>query len=200
MKLGPDAGTAAVLRRLELTVSRRLDGLLHGEHEGLRPGHGTEPGDVRLYEPGDDVRRLDWAVTARTGEPHVRPAIAETELPASVFHPTHVNRRPELLEEARALSGRGCTVDVTAFPIDPIVDPTQPEDRAIDAASAIASWLSSDLDPTRITCSSDGGGCMPVFDHDGREGDGIREGGLQVAGQADGRHCRQRDRREGEAQ
>jgi uncharacterized protein (DUF58 family) len=80
MNVAPDASTAALLRRLELTVSRRLDGLLHGEHEGLRPGHGTEPGDVRAYQPGDDVRRLDWAVTARTGEPHVRPAIAETEL------------------------------------------------------------------------------------------------------------------------
>lgn len=70
----------AVLRRLELTVTHKLDGLLHGEHQGLRPGPGTEPGEARLYQPGDDVRRIDWAVTARTGEPHVRMPVAEREL------------------------------------------------------------------------------------------------------------------------
>ncbi|WP_241019634.1 DUF58 domain-containing protein [Thermobispora bispora] len=69
------------LRRLELTVLRRLDGLLHGRHQGLIPGPGSEPGDVRVYVPGeDDVRRMDWAVTARTSEPHVRDLIADREL------------------------------------------------------------------------------------------------------------------------
>ncbi|HEY8547894.1 MAG TPA: DUF58 domain-containing protein [Acidimicrobiales bacterium] len=69
-----------VLRRLELTVNRRLDGLLLGDHRGLVPGHGTETGDTRLYAPGDDVRRIDWNVTARAGDPHVRLTIAEREL------------------------------------------------------------------------------------------------------------------------
>lgn len=69
-----------VLRRLELTIRRRLDGLLHGQHQGLLPGPGSEAGEARRYEPGDDVRRMDWAVTARTGEPHVRMPIAEREL------------------------------------------------------------------------------------------------------------------------
>jgi uncharacterized protein (DUF58 family) len=69
-----------VLRRLELTVTQKLDGLLHGEHQGLRPGPGSEPGEARLYQPGDDVRRIDWAVTARTAEPHVRMPVAEREL------------------------------------------------------------------------------------------------------------------------
>ena len=71
---------AEVLRRLELTVNRRLDGLLHGEHQGLLPGPGTEAGEARPYQPGDDVRRIDWALTARTNEPHVRMQIAEREL------------------------------------------------------------------------------------------------------------------------
>lgn len=71
---------AVVLRNLELTVTRKLDGLLHGRHEGLTSGQGSEPGDARLYRPGDDVRFLDWAVTARTNEPHVRVPIAEREL------------------------------------------------------------------------------------------------------------------------
>jgi uncharacterized protein (DUF58 family) len=69
-----------VLRRLELTVTQKLDGLLHGEHQGLRPGPGTEPGEARLYQPGDDVRRMDWAVTARTGDPYVRMPVAEREM------------------------------------------------------------------------------------------------------------------------
>ncbi len=58
------------LRRLELQVTRRLDGLLNGEHLGLIPGPGTELAEARLYQPGeDDVRHMDWAVTARTTTP-----------------------------------------------------------------------------------------------------------------------------------
>ncbi|GAA0919146.1 DUF58 domain-containing protein [Nonomuraea longicatena] len=69
------------LRRLELTVTRRLDGLLHGAHRGLLPGPGSEAGDSRVYVPGeDDVRRMDWAVTARTSVPHVRDLVADREL------------------------------------------------------------------------------------------------------------------------
>ncbi|MEV1000934.1 DUF58 domain-containing protein [Nonomuraea sp. NPDC050202] len=69
------------LRRLELTVTRRLDGLLHGAHRGLLPGTGSEAGDSRVYVPGeDDVRRMDWNVTARTTIPHVRDLIADREL------------------------------------------------------------------------------------------------------------------------
>lgn len=76
-KLAPEAA----LRRLELTVVRRLDGFLHGDHQGLLPGPGSESSDAREYVPGqDDVRKLDWAVTARTTVPHVRDTIADREL------------------------------------------------------------------------------------------------------------------------
>jgi uncharacterized protein (DUF58 family) len=68
------------LRRLELTITRKLDGVLHGDYLGLVPGHGTEMGEARPYTPGDDVRRIDWNVTARTAEPHVRDTIADREL------------------------------------------------------------------------------------------------------------------------
>lgn len=71
---------AEVLRRLDLVVRRRLDGLLHGEYMGLVPGHGSEQGETRIYTPGDDVRRIDWNVTARMTEPHVRETIADREL------------------------------------------------------------------------------------------------------------------------
>ena len=68
------------LRLLELDVRRRLDGLLQGNHLGLVPGPGSEPGEARVYQPGDDVRRMDWAVTARTTEPHIRETVADREL------------------------------------------------------------------------------------------------------------------------
>ena len=70
----------AVLRRLELTVTRRLDGILQGDYRGLLPGPGTEPDESRPYQPGDDVRHMDWNVTARTSVPHVRDPIADREL------------------------------------------------------------------------------------------------------------------------
>ncbi len=69
------------LRRLELAIVRRLDGLLHGEHLGLVPGHGSELAESREYQPGeDDVRNMDWNVTARTTVPHVRDHVADREL------------------------------------------------------------------------------------------------------------------------
>jgi uncharacterized protein (DUF58 family) len=70
----------AALANLELTVRRRLDGLLQGNHLGLVPGPGTEPGEARPYDPGDDVRRMDWSVTARTTVPHIRQTVADREL------------------------------------------------------------------------------------------------------------------------
>jgi uncharacterized protein (DUF58 family) len=75
-----DPQLSAALRKLELTVTRKLDGVLHGDHLGLIPGPGSEPGESRLYQPGDDVRRMDWSVTARTTHPHVRQMIADREL------------------------------------------------------------------------------------------------------------------------
>lgn len=75
-----DPKLSAALRTLELTVKRKLDGVLHGDHLGLIPGPGTEAGESREYQPGDDVRRMDWAVTARTTHPHVRQMIADREL------------------------------------------------------------------------------------------------------------------------
>ncbi|MEO9328498.1 DUF58 domain-containing protein [Gordonia aurantiaca] len=70
----------AALKMLELTVRRKLDGVLQGEHLGLIPGPGSEPGEARAYQPGDDVRRMEWSVTARTTQPHVRQMIADREL------------------------------------------------------------------------------------------------------------------------
>jgi uncharacterized protein (DUF58 family) len=75
-----DTPSAELLRRLELTITRRLDGILQGDYRGLVPGHGSELGETRHYQPGDDVRRMDWNVTARMQAPHVRETIADREL------------------------------------------------------------------------------------------------------------------------
>lgn len=74
----------AALRVIELEVLRRLDGILQGDYEGFIPGHGTELGEARAYQPGDDVRRIDWNLTARTNLPHVRDAIADRELETTI--------------------------------------------------------------------------------------------------------------------
>ncbi len=78
----PTEQVIELVRTLELTINRRLDTALHGNHQGLTPGHGSEPGEARLYQPGDDVRRIDWNVTARTLETHVRDQIADRDLEA----------------------------------------------------------------------------------------------------------------------
>jgi uncharacterized protein (DUF58 family) len=70
----------ALLRRLELTVRNKLDGLLQGNYVGLVPGPGSEAGESRQYVLGDDVRRMDWSVTARTTVPHIRQTVADREL------------------------------------------------------------------------------------------------------------------------
>jgi uncharacterized protein (DUF58 family) len=74
------AAAEPLLRRLELTVRNKLDGLLQGNYLGLVPGAGSEAGESRPYVAGDDVRRMDWPVTARTTSPHVRQTIADREL------------------------------------------------------------------------------------------------------------------------
>jgi uncharacterized protein (DUF58 family) len=76
-----DSGRAElVLGKLQLLITRKLDGLLQGDYLGLLPGPGTEAGESREYRPGDDVRRMDWPVTARTTLPHVRQTVADREL------------------------------------------------------------------------------------------------------------------------
>lgn len=91
----------------------------------------------------------------------VRRALDDTELPPRVFHPTHVNRKKSLFDEALELARRGVTIDVTAFPVDDGED-------AFSAPDAIAKYLESGAPRDRLTCSSDGGGCLPTYDADRR--------------------------------
>ena len=116
---------------------------------GLTAG---KSGVVHLHM-GDGARGLEL----------VRRALAESELPARLWHPTHLNRNPSLWGEALALASEPQRpyCDVTAFPADD-ADPGMPAERAV------IEWLDAGLPANRITVSSDGGGCLPSFDADGR--------------------------------
>jgi uncharacterized protein (DUF58 family) len=74
---GPGPLPDALLRALDLTLGRRVEGLLAGDYRSSQLGFGSELAQVRPYEPGDDVRRIDWNVTARMRVPHVRVHLAE---------------------------------------------------------------------------------------------------------------------------
>jgi beta-aspartyl-dipeptidase (metallo-type) len=91
----------------------------------------------------------------------IRDAIAGSELPPSVFNPTHVNRRKALFEDAIALARGGSNVDITAFPVGA-------DDDAWSASDALIRYLDAGAPAERVTVSSDGGGCLPTFDADGR--------------------------------
>ncbi len=77
---GPGDITAESLRVLELSIGRRVDGMLAGDFRSAFSGLGSELNQVRAYEPGDDVRRIEWNATARTGQTHVRVELAERVL------------------------------------------------------------------------------------------------------------------------
>ena len=98
---------------------------------------------------GDGVRAFEL----------IHQALENTEIPARVYHPTHANRQRKLFDAAPELAARGVTIDVTAFPAD---------EESFSAAEAIDRWLHAKQPAEKITCSSDGAGCLPEFDADGR--------------------------------
>ena len=91
-KPGPGPLPEELLRALDLSVVRRVEGLLAGDHRAHVLGRGTELAQVRPYLPGeDDVRDIDWNVTARTGEPHVRVQLAERVLVSWILLDTSIS-------------------------------------------------------------------------------------------------------------
>src|SRR4249920_2698370 len=80
--LPDDRNAEALLKRLEWTVLRRLDGLLQGDYRTLMRGAGLDLADLREYQHGDDVRHIDWNVTARLQTPHVRQFTEDRDLTA----------------------------------------------------------------------------------------------------------------------
>ena len=128
-----------------------LDELLRIASETHVAGLMTGKAGVVHLHLGDGPRGLDL----------VRRALEDTELPPRVFNPTHVNRRKALFDEAVDLARRGCTIDITAFPVEDGED-------AWSAADALVRYLESGAPRERVTVSSDAGGCLPCFDAEGR--------------------------------
>ncbi len=124
---------------LRLASEAHVGGLMSGK-----------AGIVHLHV-GDGTRGLDL----------VRQALDTSELPARVFNPTHVNRRRALFDEAMELVARGPTIDITAFPVED-------DEDAWTAEDALERYWDAGLGPSQVTVSSDGGGCLPRFDADGR--------------------------------
>ncbi|MBC8078388.1 MAG: DUF58 domain-containing protein [Chloroflexales bacterium] len=78
----PAATPERILQRLDWHVVRRLDGLLQGDYRSLFYGHGLDFADLREYQPEDDVRSIDWNVTARLQTPYVRQYTEDREINA----------------------------------------------------------------------------------------------------------------------
>ncbi len=110
----------------------------------------TGKAGVMHFHLGDGERGLEF----------IDRAIAETEIPARVFHPAHVNRNRDLFAEACKLLSRGGYIDITAFP-EGSVEP------GLDALEAIQIAVERNLPLERITMSTDSGGCLPSFDRQG---------------------------------
>jgi uncharacterized protein (DUF58 family) len=141
---GPGPLSSASLRALELTVGRRVDGLLSGDYRSAFAGLGSELWQVRVYEPGDDVRRIEWNVTARTGEPHVRVELAERVLvtwlvldsSASMAFGTGERRKADVAEGVAVAVGyaatkRGNRLGTISFGQSPTVEPPRQGRRAL---------------------------------------------------------------------
>src|SRR4026208_458272 len=71
-----------ILQRLDWQVIRRLDGLLQGDYRSLFYGYGLDFADLREYQPEDDVRYIDWNVTARMNTPYIRQYVEDREISA----------------------------------------------------------------------------------------------------------------------
>ena len=110
----------------------------------------TGKAGVVHFHVGDGSRGLEL----------IREALDVSELPPRVYYPTHVNRRKALFEEACDLARSGCSIDITAFP-------KAEEEDTYSADEALSRYLDTDCPVEGVTISSDGGGCLPVFDKQG---------------------------------
>lgn len=141
---GPGPLSPSSLRALELSVGRRVDGLLAGDYRSAFAGVGSELWQVRPYEPGDDVRRIEWNTTARTGAPHVRVELAERvlvtwlviDLSASMAFGTGDRRKADVAEGVAVAVGyaatrRGNRLGTIAFGNEPTLERPRQGRRAL---------------------------------------------------------------------
>jgi uncharacterized protein (DUF58 family) len=125
---GPGPVPDAVLRSLDLAVMRRIQSLIPGDHLTPQVGAGTELALIRPYQAGDDVRYIDWNVTARMREPHVRVHVGERamttwlmlDVSPSMSFGTALRRKADVAEGVSVAIGhvatrRGNRLGVVAF-------------------------------------------------------------------------------------
>jgi len=148
--IGPVIGVGEVAISDHRSSQPTLDELLRVASDVHVAGLITGKAGILHLHLGDGERGLEL----------VRAALHQSELPPRVFNPTHINRRKGLFEEALDLARGGSTVDITAFPV------TEDED-AWAADAALIRYLDAGAPANRITISSDGGGCLPVFNEQG---------------------------------
>jgi uncharacterized protein (DUF58 family) len=101
-----------LLRALDISIGRRVEGLLAGDFRSNLLGAGTELAMIRPYVPGDDVRRIDWAVTARTGETHVRVDLAERVLVTWLVLDTSVSMQFGTADRRKADVAEGIAIAI----------------------------------------------------------------------------------------
>jgi uncharacterized protein (DUF58 family) len=99
-----------ILRRVDWEIVRRLDGMLQGDYRSLLYGFGVDFADLREYQPGDDVRYIDWNVTARLGEAYIRQYVEDREITAWFL----VDLSPSLEFGTAARTKREMVIDFVA--------------------------------------------------------------------------------------
>lgn len=155
----------ALLQRLEFTVVRRLDGFLFGDYRGVFYGPSLDLAEVREYQPGDEVRRIDWNVTARMNRLFVRQYLEERELTAwllvdlspSMAFGTRRRLKRELAIEfagvaAYIITRHGDKVGAMAFPASdtPVVPPRTGRRHTLRLLHTLQRAESDDQGPTDL--------------------------------------------------
>ena len=151
VNLEPVIGVGEVAISDHRSSQPTLDEILRLASEAHVAGLMTGKAGIVHFHLGDGER----------GMALIRDCLDISEIPARVFNPTHINRNKALFEEACDLSGRGCSVDITAFPAD------DADTAGWSAVEAVDRYFEKDCDPSKLTISSDGGGCLPKFDAQG---------------------------------
>jgi uncharacterized protein (DUF58 family) len=109
---GPGPMAEGLLRALDVSIGRRVEGMLAGDFRSNLLGTGSELAMMRPYVPGDDVRRIDWNATARTGEPHVRVDLAERVLVTWLVLDTSVSMQFGTADRRKADVAEGVAVAI----------------------------------------------------------------------------------------
>jgi uncharacterized protein (DUF58 family) len=140
------ADAESILRRVEWFVVRRLDGLLQGDYRSLFTGHGFDLAEVREYQPQDDIRYMDWNVTARMDTPYVRQYIEDREItawllldlsPSVDFGTANARKRDLVIDFAavltRLLTRHGNRVGALFFSggVDEVLQPAGGQNQAL---------------------------------------------------------------------